>query len=141
MKKLFSKKKSTANRTPAWIVKAITRERNVRLRIAEIFRRQAARLTPNQLRWTFFAGLLVGCMAYTWIGVRAVSGQGKPPVVTNAAAPVIPDNRPVPRISFRRYIDSIRNDQALQKSFDSLRAVRPGFADTLRRLEQLDPGR
>ena len=97
------------------------RERAMRWRIAAFLRRQAARLSPAQLRWLVVIFMAVGLTLYTWIGVRALS---EPPAATRFLMKQVPA---VP--------------VGLRRRFDSLRAVRPGFADTIRRLERFYRGR
>ncbi len=60
------------------MAKVVARERAVRWQIAEKLRRQAARLSPIQLRWLVVLSISAGLMVYTWIGIRAVSGPPGP---------------------------------------------------------------
>jgi hypothetical protein len=60
------------------MAKVVARERAIRWQIAEKLRRQAARLSPMQLRWMFVLWVSAGLMLYTWIGIRAVSGKARP---------------------------------------------------------------
>jgi len=83
-------------------------------------------------------------MVYTWIGIRALWKPQKPvDFIETAVAPtpmrVTPFYREEREI-FRDYLDSINANPVLKKCLDSLRAARPGFADTIRRLEGIYPG-
>jgi hypothetical protein len=137
-------RKTRPGAPPAWMSKVVARERAIRWKIAEMLRRQAGRLSPLQLRWMFVLSLATGLMIYTWIAVRAVSEPPRPGHFNFSGFPLGPKHvikkRMLFRESFRSYLDSINGNPALRKSFDSLRAARPGFADTVRQLEELYPG-
>jgi hypothetical protein len=128
----------------AWLAKVLARERVIRKQIAERLRRRAARLTRVQLQWCIVLFFSVGFLVYAWIGVRAVSGPQKPVdfIRSGAAARsgVMTKWFQEERATFRSYLDSIEANPVLKGTFDSLRAARPGFADTIRRLEELYPG-
>jgi hypothetical protein len=130
---------------PVWLHRLKLRERLWRLRVSARLRRWAAGVPPGRLRWYCFFFVLGGCLAYTWILVTAIAGRSKEPNFRVITVPVMV-GRPAAgatnavRPSFRRWLDSVNADPVLKKRFDSLRAARPGFADTIRRLEELVPG-
>jgi hypothetical protein len=129
---------------PTWWSAIWARELAFRRRLAFRLQKRAARLSPAQLRWCCFFFLLMGCLTYTWILVRAVTVPAQAvdykPITIPARAGKVAVPRIEPRASFRRYMDSIHADPVLNGRFDSLRAARPGFADTIRQLEEMYPG-
>jgi hypothetical protein len=115
MKFRFWRKKAPAA-PPGWTVKIAARERALRWQIAEQLRRRAAKLSPARLRWYTALFLAAGLTVFTGIGIWAVTMPQKPVDFIVNGAPVV-----------------------LKKYYDSLRAARPGFEDTMRQLEQIYP--
>lgn len=140
----FRWKKKNEREAPGWVVSAVARERAFRRRMANRLQARAGRMSPAQLRWSAFGFLLLGSLVYTWILVRAVNGKGKEPAYQVITVPVTVGRGAkgatnVVRPSFRVWMDSVNADASLKRRFDSLRAARPGFADTIRRLEEMFP--
>lgn len=158
MKIKFRRRRGSVE-TRVWLAKVLAKERVLRREIAERLRRRAARLSPARLRWYVALFLSVGLMLYTWIGVRAVSRPRRAArfdvgVVTPAEGLL---RRRVPHAgasgsgaaaandlgsrargaTARSQLDSIEADPVLKRALDSLRAARPGFADTIRRLKEM----
>jgi hypothetical protein len=142
--KIKIKRRRSSAKTRAWLAGVLAKERVIRKQIAERLRRRAARLTRVQLQWAVVLFFSVGFLVYTWIGVRALSAPQKPVDFIRSGAVarsgVMTKWYREERATFRSYLDSIKGDPVLKRTFDSLRAARPGFADTIRRLEELYPG-
>jgi hypothetical protein len=141
----MNKKESVETELPAWLVRCddwrrrnLERlERFLQLRIVRI----PLRVTHKIIRIYLLAGgvVLAGLIAV------AIEERGQKPDSQLITLPAMPGRGPAGRLksdgSFRHGLDSIRSNEVLRREFDSLMTARPGFADSIRQLEELYGGK
>jgi hypothetical protein len=159
------KTKRKEKEPPAWMVKAVGKERAVRMQIAAWLSQATAHIPRRRLQWFCFCFVLIGLLGNTWILVQAINQPEKAaftpkmssPLILDQArkvmtAPVMPDT-----ISFRRLlrsfeadpdfrpqlhamlrmVDSVSRDPLVKAQLDDLIRSRPGFADSLRAMQEM----
>jgi hypothetical protein len=109
--------------------------------IADWLGRKAEKFSMAQLSWRFVCFLAAMGLFNTLILVEVVRDPLRWPEFESVQLPKLPQKDkpagPVPPLTFQTFVDSIRKIDKMRNSFDSLLRARPGFADTLRQLEEI----
>ena len=137
----IKRKRRMMRPTPYWLIRLGNWEHNLRMDIADWLGRKAAKFSMAQLSWRFVCFLAVMGLFNTLILVEVVRDPLRWPEFESVQLPKLPQKDkpagPVPPLTFQAFVDSIRKIDRLRKSYDSLLRVRPGFADTIRQLEEI----
>jgi hypothetical protein len=138
-------KKRKRRPPPDWLIRIWAREKAYRWQLAQRLRARSLAMSAVRLQWSFFLFMMIGCLTYTWIRIEAVQEPHKAPDIKSIALPAVGRKARIvmqdqqERSSFRLYMDSINADPVLKQRFDSLMEARPGYADTIRQLQEIFP--
>jgi hypothetical protein len=135
---MFRRKKKKRKPIPDWLVWISERTHGPAIRLSRYLQAKLAKTPPRWVRVILI--LLLAGLLGTNVVILLKAVNGAPPVS-------IPDPVRLPRgilpPRHRRsppgfYLDSLLKDSATRRTYDSLLKARPGLADTIRHLQNLN---
>jgi hypothetical protein len=142
---LFKRKRKAERPMPGFLMAWLVRERAWRVKLSGWLSAKTAQLSRRQLLAAYTLFVIAGSLAYTWVIVRAVRFPEKTAMPSSMTMPKsVHDSRnrmvivPNDGADFRRVFDSLRRDPVTGPALDSLLRARPGLADSLAQLLQVN---
>jgi hypothetical protein len=122
---------------PAWRVRMIGQQRKYARRLADWLACKTANVPPKRLR-VYMVAVLLGIAAVNFLVLLHATSLHQPAVQYHYVRSGAVELRlPAwPGGELKRWLDSVKADPVAGQQLDSLFRLRPGLADSLRRLEE-----
>jgi len=136
---MWKKRVRAGSEVPEWLIDLMDRKRRADRRVAEWLQLKAVATPVRVIRTVLMVYLLLSAIIFTaviWNGDHL----SKPADIQRVTLPAFAHTTPKwvePGFSFHHFMDSALQELTVSARLDSLRRARPGFADTLRRLEEI----